>query len=960
MLLWLFLFMMFLGSNEAYSYDFKKKSLLPLWERLELKTDGRKEQYLFQSLYQEKKTNGGYSKSLIKQFYDAIYANQNPTREECKKKRFLVLQVSSTSFEGTGSLMKQILVGTAVAMHSNRVLIWGLGYHFPFEVTKELWNGPSRSRLKIVDTTMNCSQSDMSFGPFGCFLMPISTCHIFDAKPDEIVEFGTNPFNVSHRLMVTEVLKGIALYQPPKDLFDYLWEEGDYPEESYSLLKRYQAHIWSAAVTAYVFRLKKEIVQSFHSKYLTLIEKKMEHPVWGIHVRHGDLKAMSRAYRYKQIFEFPAYFQAAMNLSWKLQYTPRTIMIATDSAEADNLSLMYRKYVAWKQREHLRNSSDDPPPPPTALEEKAKANDFILGQPRRVYLKIPETIRNPFYVPEEDYLPDTDTEKEKRPSAGDSDLLDSFSPPSVADLYDSDDSLSNNDDEADKESLLSPPPASSPAEEIEHDPLYVDDREFWFDGISPTFGVISNSQRYRTHHGSHTVASNGGCFREEGNTSRLHCAIDYDHIIQYQSRPDHKAKPRSYRMMRVFLESFEDLYVLSLSSALVGTGSSQFTTLAALLVIAREGIDERRPEHYIYFLDHEAIRTGYTPTAFLHGQNMFNGTEPINDGDQRWKNLTYFFITGLPDKPFPTIQNLSVNLWANESLIQLKDGLPQIDEEIFYYEALTWLGNSGTSENYRYRDPDWTYRPTQPGHCYSMPEPKQNYTFFMSYIINLALDHLAVAHPVQAMQCWSDAHRILNNPPKELRREWKHLPLDDWELAKYIVRENVIKVGLHRYTEPRLAEMKTVREYYEMLEEEEENRKALYWSTGTSKRLDSVAFVTSSALSNQYLQRMLEYADPAAYYGPKQDQFIQMVEEELEKVFQELQVYKEMREFLIFHHEVYFQGHIDPFYEPNITEKMQRNLVVFHPEMPMLGCPNVMGLAIETTKRKKEAQNKLN
>eukprot|EP01031_Cornospumella_fuschlensis_P033858 gene33858-40962_t len=83
--------------------------------------------------------------------------------------------MASTSFEGIGSLLKQVQFTVAVAMHSDRTAIWGFGFPFMFEHSKDMWDGVNRDDVVINGESLNCTQEDPLAGAFGCFFEPLST-----------------------------------------------------------------------------------------------------------------------------------------------------------------------------------------------------------------------------------------------------------------------------------------------------------------------------------------------------------------------------------------------------------------------------------------------------------------------------------------------------------------------------------------------------------------------------------------------------------------------------------------------------------------------------------------------------------------------------------------------------------------------------------------------------------------
>ena len=76
---------------------------------------------------------------FIHDLMKVIHFKQNPPREQCRKKRFQLIQTQSNSFEGTGSLLKQIVFALAGAMHGNRVAIWGIGKLISFSSHEKVY-----------------------------------------------------------------------------------------------------------------------------------------------------------------------------------------------------------------------------------------------------------------------------------------------------------------------------------------------------------------------------------------------------------------------------------------------------------------------------------------------------------------------------------------------------------------------------------------------------------------------------------------------------------------------------------------------------------------------------------------------------------------------------------------------------------------------------------------------------
>ena len=143
---------------------------------------------------------------FIKDLVSAIGARQHPQKIDCKNTRLLVLHMKTTTLEGLGSILKQIQMGTAVAMHSNRTAVWGLGPPFLFDHTEELWAGSHGNSMKIGDHEINCSnRTDPLSGPYECLFEPLSSCTLTDTDQAELNDFVSNPYDDAARIMFSDV-----------------------------------------------------------------------------------------------------------------------------------------------------------------------------------------------------------------------------------------------------------------------------------------------------------------------------------------------------------------------------------------------------------------------------------------------------------------------------------------------------------------------------------------------------------------------------------------------------------------------------------------------------------------------------------------------------------------------------------------------------------------------------------
>lgn len=804
--------------------------------------------------------------SFIQDIVDVIYAKQHPQKDLCSKRRLLVLQMTSSSFEGTGSLLKQVMLGTAAAMHSNRTMVWGLGLPFIFEHTKEIWNANSDlSAIKVNNETIDCRQEDPSAGPLGCFFQPISSCSLEDASPSDLLTFSEHPSNHSARLFMAEMSTGIAMYHPPLGLFDYIWSKRNYPAAYKAVIIERQSYVWAAAVTAYVFRIKPALLSSLTKKFEPLFPPPSAQAkpatTWGMHVRHGDLKALSNIYSYKEVFDFEDYFAAGMKVSHALQTRPDRVFVSTDSVEADQLSTIFDRFMTQRHKRFAKMST-------------------VQGQRE---------------LDEEEDDDGDDGNNEDEECQGDDDQCE---------REDDEDDDEDEDEDEDDDAIEDAPDQLERLDRERQRDLnrYV---TWWYDEdiddprATPKVFTIPNDHRYRTEHGSHTVAANGGCLRDEKYKEKgMRCALHYEAIVQYQSMDEHRSQPRSLRLMRVLLESIEDLYLLSKCDALIAQGSSHFSTLAALLIWARTlGYDTFQPTTFtpltsspstpeylqrIHFLDEDGIRAGFTPTGFLHGMNLLNGTvsvdtRSVDSGIRRWQVHTAGFQTALPESAqltwaYPTahraLQDSITRYWASQPQLFEPDGwldnpirrihlehhLPQMQRDLFYLETRhwlgfvdpsTWLGSFSPSAAVKGKPLVSTaiedYVPFLPGQCppllhfpattarpLTRAEDIATVFDYVAQTINLGVDHLNASHIGQAMLCWSNAKEALKTYPEIFSRKsqqklqslgGRHAQLfHKQEDLNSVLRDNMAFVRVTRYAEMAINENRNTREYYRYTE----------------------------------------------------------------------------------------------------------------------------------------------
>jgi hypothetical protein len=157
--------------------------------------------------------------------------------------------------------------------------------------------------------------------------------------------------------------RSMAIYYPPAGMVDHILNT--YPVKLRNslkpLLKTYSGHLFASAVMSYVFRLKPDILQQFSKKYSSRYNA--DEPVWGLHVRHGDVKSFHHFIRQKRIFSFESYFTVARDLSHMLNATPARIFVSTDSVRANEIPDLFDNFNIVEddieEREVSAGSDDD-------------------------------------------------------------------------------------------------------------------------------------------------------------------------------------------------------------------------------------------------------------------------------------------------------------------------------------------------------------------------------------------------------------------------------------------------------------------------------------------------------------------------------------------------------------------------------------------------------------------------
>jgi hypothetical protein len=608
-----------------------------------------------------------------------IYTNQFPPKSKCASRRFLILDMSDASFEGIGSVLREAMFAMATAMHSNRTLIWGLHVPMLFRYSHELLlNEEVYENIKLdIDTggdtsmLLNCRANnigDYISGPYRCFFQPISSCSLDDVTYQEMVDYSNGrQFDDHSRLMRNDLRRSPSLYHPPFGLFEYMSKipgnsfsgsmddgNGFAPALGRNSIDKY--HLWSAAVAAFIFRLKSDVVKSFIrrnsdigfpfsqpllDKYapspLTMEnglprEEMQKKTVWGIHIRHGDLKFNKQIYSYKRVFQFEEYFEGARAHSHKLGHTPDYLYVATDSDDIAGLLTAYNKF-----------------------------NKEIQGS-----------------------------------DGG------------------------------------------------------------WYGGQKvPAIIVLDNDHRFRTPIGSHAVAAGGGCVLEPklAREGLKRCTVLPEHVKQYMVND----VPRSEMMMRIMIDAIEDIFLLSLCDVFIGSGSSYYSSVAALLSWANNGDASDNFMNRVLFLEQEELDRGVIATAYLPLDHRVDASDNdlnslLTSGTKKWEFETNSFITGLQNSGFQ-YESVGFNPWSSKYFMRMEHRLPRLPDRLFYLESKMWLAVVAYVPVLRGHCPP-AFTPNKKNRHTSEEQIRQQVLEYVTAVVNLGVEHYSAEHPNMALICW--------------------------------------------------------------------------------------------------------------------------------------------------------------------------------------------------------------
>ena len=263
---------------------------------------------------------------------------------------------------------------------------------------------------------------------------------------------------------------------------------------------------------------------------------------------------------------------------------------------------------------------------------------------------------------------------------------------------------------------------------------------------TPRLITLPVGARYVTPHGSHTAASEGGCVRDA-------CALHAKDVLHYRAVGASMGERQADRIMRVLMESIEDLYLLSLGDALVTQESSHFSTMAALLMWARNGAAAAPGS--VAYVDGAAVREGIVQCAYLHGALNRTAAVPRGRGGERWESHKRRFMEALGEDgadPLPHL-GLSAHVFGIGGPFGIVDGLPAMPGVVFDNEVRRWIAR-----------PDIAPRVPWTGECPLKPPAGDDAASLLAYttaLINHGATHHDM-HPGQSIRCWQAAIEALS------------------------------------------------------------------------------------------------------------------------------------------------------------------------------------------------------
>ena len=208
-----------------------------------------------------------------------LHARQHPPQNECRSTRLLLVKSPEISYEGLGSVLSLLTLGLAEAMYSNRTLVWGAELTPLLDLSRTVWTAPNPSARGV---TLDCTRADRGGGAYSCFFEPLSACSLADASPAELVALRSDGFSDLARLKIMDHRRSFVAYTAPPGV------SVNGPEP------RWKNHLWYGALASYVFRLQPSVRAAFEATRSSLSGGRWAPDTACAHVRHGDVRSVSR------------------------------------------------------------------------------------------------------------------------------------------------------------------------------------------------------------------------------------------------------------------------------------------------------------------------------------------------------------------------------------------------------------------------------------------------------------------------------------------------------------------------------------------------------------------------------------------------------------------------------------------------------------------------------------------
>lgn len=199
------------------------------------------------------------------------------------------------------------------AAWSNRTLIWGADLTPLFDLSRPAWEASRGANRTVVHGVPLSCDASRGGGAYNCFFgecclcrrrrrstpggplrrptaEPLSSCSLADVTWEELRGLGESGFDDTARVKIAEARRGVTAYEPPP---------GVLPPST--VLPR---HKWTAAIAAYVFRVKPELHAAFERSHRALDWPADSSRVACAQIRHGDILANPDVYFNRRTFPF--------------------------------------------------------------------------------------------------------------------------------------------------------------------------------------------------------------------------------------------------------------------------------------------------------------------------------------------------------------------------------------------------------------------------------------------------------------------------------------------------------------------------------------------------------------------------------------------------------------------------------------------------------------------------------